>query len=417
MQCLYCGNELGLLKELTDGEFCSRAHRQRYKKLANIAVHRLLGTEGVKADPMEALRSLPQPVQPIAPFPTRPGFQSSTPPPVPSSAQALPIRARLAAILTPAPALNQVASGLSLAATPAMASEARVAPARLSVQPVEIRSTLDRSSVCSVSRPFPVHALPRLELPVELGTVARAAALTLAPQPAATPAAAALPELGQYVTHVRQLKYAKPSEMVPVLQPFVKIPNAILPIDTSMILVLRDYAENVKRMLELIDQIDVAIPSEFVSEVIPIKYALASEIASALNSLSTSGGGATVGGTIVIMPAAGKNQQAAAKLLAWMEAPQQVADIMYQMSNLPSSIKASKDARFATIKNFQVFIDIMANPKSSGLLSSPINQELNDEIAKAEESIWAESADPAKLLNDIQTQFEQQLKDAWSKVK
>ena len=100
-----------------------------------------------------------------------------------------------------------------------------------------------------------------------------------------------------------------------------------------------------------------------------------------------------------------------------MEAPQQVADIMYQMSNLPSSIKASKDARFATIKNFQVFIDIMANPKSSGLLSSPINQELNDEIAKAEESIWAESADPAKLLNDIQTQFEQQLKDAWSKVK
>ena len=31
-----------------------------------------------------------------------------------------------------------------------------------------------------------------------------------------------LPELGQYVTHVVQLKYAKPSEMVPVLQPFVE---------------------------------------------------------------------------------------------------------------------------------------------------------------------------------------------------
>ena len=107
--------------------------------------------------------------------------------------------------------------------------------------------------------------------------------------------AASLPNLGQYVTHVVQLKYAKPSEMVPVLQPFVKIPNAILPIDTSMILVLRDYAENVKRMLELINQIDVAVPSEYVSEVIPIKYAKASEIAGALNSLSSGGGGTVVG--------------------------------------------------------------------------------------------------------------------------
>ena len=111
-----------------------------------------------------------------------------------------------------------------------------------------------------------------------------------------TNATATLPELGQYITHVVQLKYAKPSEMVPVLQPFVKIPNAILPIDTSQILVLRDYAENVKRMLELIGQIDVVVPSVYVSEVIPIKYAQASEIAGALNSLSSGGGGATVGG-------------------------------------------------------------------------------------------------------------------------
>ena len=111
-----------------------------------------------------------------------------------------------------------------------------------------------------------------------------------------TNSAASLPELGQYVTHVVQLKYAKPSEMVAVLQPFVKIPNAILPIDSSMILVLRDYTENVKRMLELIAQIDVAVPSEYVSEVIPIKYAKASEIAGALNSLSSGGGGTVVGG-------------------------------------------------------------------------------------------------------------------------
>ena len=40
-----------------------------------------------------------------------------------------------------------------------------------------------------------------------------------------TNSAASLPEMGQYVTHILQLKYAKPSELVPVLQGFMKIPE------------------------------------------------------------------------------------------------------------------------------------------------------------------------------------------------
>src|SRR5207249_409771 len=105
-----------------------------------------------------------------------------------------------------------------------------------------------------------------------------------------------LPELGSYVTHVVQLKYVKPSELMTVLTPFAsQIPNPILPIDGSQMLVLRDYTENVKRMLEMIEKIDVAVPAEFVSEVIPIKYALASDISAALNALSAGGGGTTVG--------------------------------------------------------------------------------------------------------------------------
>jgi general secretion pathway protein D len=106
---------------------------------------------------------------------------------------------------------------------------------------------------------------------------------------------AQLPDMGQYVTHIVQLKYLKPSEVVPVLQPFAKLPNSILPVETSQILVLRDNAENVKRMIEMIDNIDVVTPAEYTNEVIMIKYALASDIASALNSLSSGGGGATVG--------------------------------------------------------------------------------------------------------------------------
>jgi general secretion pathway protein D len=102
-----------------------------------------------------------------------------------------------------------------------------------------------------------------------------------------------LPNLGSYVTHIVQLKYTKPSEMVPIIQPFARLANSILPIDSNGILILRDNAENVKRMLEMIAQVDVSGgSSEIVSEVIPIRYALADDIANALNSLGGGGGSA-----------------------------------------------------------------------------------------------------------------------------
>ncbi len=60
-------------------------------------------------------------------------------------------------------------------------------------------------------------------------------------------------------------------------------------------LVLRDYSENVQRMLEMIRAIDISVPEDYISKVIPIKYALAADIASALNSVSGSSSGTTVG--------------------------------------------------------------------------------------------------------------------------
>lgn len=108
--------------------------------------------------------------------------------------------------------------------------------------------------------------------------------------------ASLLPEFGPFETRVVQLKYTKPSEMQGVLQQFTKTPSAVLPIESSGMLVLRDSVENVKRMLEMIDMLDTTVPENIESAVIPIKYALAADIASALNSLSGSGGGGSFGG-------------------------------------------------------------------------------------------------------------------------
>lgn len=108
--------------------------------------------------------------------------------------------------------------------------------------------------------------------------------------------ASMLPQFGPYDTHIIQLKYTKPSEMVPILQQFTKTPGAVLPIEGSGMIVLRDTAENVRVMMDVINRLDTTVPAEIESEVIPIKYALASDIANALNALSGSGGGTVVGG-------------------------------------------------------------------------------------------------------------------------
>ena len=106
----------------------------------------------------------------------------------------------------------------------------------------------------------------------------------------------AMADFGPYETRVVPLKFVKPSQLVPVLQQFTKTPAAVLPIEDSGMLVLRDTSENVRRMLEMIDRLDVTVQTDIESEVIPIKYALASDIANALNSLSGTGGGGSIGG-------------------------------------------------------------------------------------------------------------------------
>lgn len=108
-----------------------------------------------------------------------------------------------------------------------------------------------------------------------------------------------IPNMGSYITRIVQLKYVKPTVMAPIIQQFSRLQNSIFPIDDNGILVIRDYAENVKRMLEMINRIDVSVPAEFISEVIPIRYAKVDDIANALNALG-GGGGASVsigGGT------------------------------------------------------------------------------------------------------------------------
>jgi general secretion pathway protein D len=103
-----------------------------------------------------------------------------------------------------------------------------------------------------------------------------------------------VPTAGKFITQIVQLKYAYPDDLVKALEPFSKTKGSIIVIPSTDTLILRDYAENVNRMMEMVAKIDVLTPNSIKPEVIKIKYALASDIAAALSSLGA-GGGAAVG--------------------------------------------------------------------------------------------------------------------------
>jgi general secretion pathway protein D len=106
--------------------------------------------------------------------------------------------------------------------------------------------------------------------------------------------AEAIPDTDEYVTQVVQLKIAPPSDVAQLLQAFAKTPQGIVPIDSSMILVIRDYAANVKRMLEIIDRVDVEPESEYNLEIIPIRYGKVTDLFDTMSALVMGGAGGGV---------------------------------------------------------------------------------------------------------------------------
>ncbi len=105
-----------------------------------------------------------------------------------------------------------------------------------------------------------------------------------------------LPEASQFTTKIVQLKHVKPSELSQILPAILKTPaNSFIAIDSTQTLMLRDYAINIKRAMELIEAIDIAVPVEYKTELIPIKYALANDIGQVLGQLTTGGSVTSVG--------------------------------------------------------------------------------------------------------------------------
>ena len=65
-----------------------------------------------------------------------------------------------------------------------------------------------------------------------------------------------LPESSSPMMRKVTLKNVKPSNAIPVIQPFSKLPNSILAIDGEKMIILRDYSATIRQQLQLLEQLD-----------------------------------------------------------------------------------------------------------------------------------------------------------------
>jgi ABC-type glycerol-3-phosphate transport system substrate-binding protein len=115
---------------------------------------------------------------------------------------------------------------------------------------------------------------------------------------------------------------------------------------------------------------------------------------------------AAVAGTVAVIPSGATNKAASAKLLAWMETPDIVAEEMSTNFNLPTSKKAAADPRFHSSQKFEVFLGLISDKNATYTLTSPVGTELSTELSSIEEKVVHNGEDPGPLLKAAQEKIQ-----------
>jgi len=87
----------------------------------------------------------------------------------------------------------------------------------------------------------------------------------------------------EVITHVQSLRYVSAEELVPILRPLMDNNGHLAAYPASNSLILSDNASNIQRMLAIIKRVDKNTEQEI--EVIPLQYALGTEIVRLLDKL------------------------------------------------------------------------------------------------------------------------------------
>jgi len=94
---------------------------------------------------------------------------------------------------------------------------------------------------------------------------------------------------GELATRVFHLRYENATNLVPVLRPMIAPNNSINAYAGNNTLVITDYADNLDRIAQVIRSIDT--PNSVSTDVVPIEYGVALDVAALASQLLNQGGG------------------------------------------------------------------------------------------------------------------------------
>ena len=98
----------------------------------------------------------------------------------------------------------------------------------------------------------------------------------------------------QVITQVFRLRYENPNNLVAVLRPLISANNTINASPASSSLVITDYAENLQRLARIIAALDQPTGTDL--EIVPLRHAVAADIAPLVQRLTEGVGGPVVPG-------------------------------------------------------------------------------------------------------------------------
>lgn len=104
------------------------------------------------------------------------------------------------------------------------------------------------------------------------------------------------PAAGQLVTQIFKLSYETANNLVPVLRPLISPNNTINVNPGNNSLVITDYSDNLQRIARIIAALDVANATDV--EVLPLKHAIAADLAPLVVRLMESGGAGAQAGQV-----------------------------------------------------------------------------------------------------------------------
>jgi len=93
----------------------------------------------------------------------------------------------------------------------------------------------------------------------------------------------------QIVTQVVTVEHVAPTHLIPVLRPLMAPTSQLSAYDPSNVLVITDYADNVRRLLAIVRKLDRPVTAEV--NVVPLKHASAVDLADIITRLASTGAG------------------------------------------------------------------------------------------------------------------------------